>query len=128
MPPSAKRAHAVIARMAFGDAGVQWHIAEMREAPSAGAAPSQCLVLSSANRCVRLWSNPSDWRRVSVEQRWALKRVERDVPTASLNTSLTTCAVPLMTPQSIEPGTAIPNMGVTDGQARDMSAYLYTLH
>jgi cytochrome c len=30
-------------------------------------------------------------------------------------------------PQSIEPGTAMPNMGVTDGQARDMAAYLYTL-
>lgn len=31
-------------------------------------------------------------------------------------------------PQSIEPGTAMPNMGVTDGQARDIAAYLYTLH
>jgi len=30
-------------------------------------------------------------------------------------------------PQSIEPGTAMPNMGVTDGQARDIAAYLYTL-
>jgi cytochrome c1 len=34
----------------------------------------------------------------------------------------------LMVPQSIEPRTAMPNMGVTDGQARDMAAYLYTLH
>lgn len=34
----------------------------------------------------------------------------------------------LTVPQSIEPGTAMPNMGVTDGQARDMAAYLYTLH
>lgn len=31
-------------------------------------------------------------------------------------------------PQSIEPGTAMPNMGVTDGQARDIATYLYTLH
>lgn len=34
----------------------------------------------------------------------------------------------LTVPQSIEPGTAMPNMGVTDGQARDIAAYLYTLH
>ncbi len=34
----------------------------------------------------------------------------------------------LTVPQSIEPGTAMPNMGVTDGAARDMAAYLYTLH
>ncbi len=34
----------------------------------------------------------------------------------------------LMVPQSTEPGTAMPNMGVTDGEARDMAAYLYTLH
>lgn len=33
----------------------------------------------------------------------------------------------LTVPQSIEPGTAMPNMGVTDGDARDMAAYLYTL-
>ncbi len=31
-------------------------------------------------------------------------------------------------PQSIAPGSAMPNMGVTDGQARDIAAYLYTLH
>ena len=34
----------------------------------------------------------------------------------------------LTVPQSIEPGTAMPNMGVSDGEARDMAAYLYTLH
>lgn len=34
----------------------------------------------------------------------------------------------LTVPQSIEPGTAMPNMGVTDGEARDMATYLYTLH
>lgn len=33
----------------------------------------------------------------------------------------------IMVPQSIEPGTAMPNLGVTEGQARDMAAYLYTL-
>lgn len=31
-------------------------------------------------------------------------------------------------PQAIEPGTAMPNLGVTEGQARSMAAYLYTLH
>jgi cytochrome c len=30
-------------------------------------------------------------------------------------------------PESIEPGTAMPNLGVTQGIARDMAAYLYTL-
>lgn len=30
-------------------------------------------------------------------------------------------------PQAVEPGTAMPNMGVTDQDARDMAAYLYTL-
>ncbi|MEO7368395.1 MAG: c-type cytochrome [Gemmatimonadaceae bacterium] len=30
-------------------------------------------------------------------------------------------------PQSIEPGTAMPNLGVLDEDARDIAAYLYTL-
>jgi cytochrome c len=30
-------------------------------------------------------------------------------------------------PQSIEPNTAMPNLGVGDQAARDMAAYLYTL-
>ena len=30
-------------------------------------------------------------------------------------------------PQAIEPGTAMPNVGVTEGAARDMAAYLYTI-
>jgi cytochrome c1 len=30
-------------------------------------------------------------------------------------------------PQSIEPGTAMPNLGVSDASARDIAAYLYTL-
>jgi cytochrome c len=30
-------------------------------------------------------------------------------------------------PQSIEPGTVMPNLGVTPGEARDIAAYLYTL-
>jgi cytochrome c len=33
----------------------------------------------------------------------------------------------IMTPQSIEPGTAMPNLGVNQAQARDIAAYLYTL-
>ena len=31
-------------------------------------------------------------------------------------------------PQAIEPGVAMPNLGVPEGPARDMAAYLYTLH
>jgi cytochrome c len=30
-------------------------------------------------------------------------------------------------PPAVEPGTAMPNLGVTPDQARDMAAYLYTL-
>lgn len=33
----------------------------------------------------------------------------------------------IMDPPSIEPGTAMPNLGVTEQTARDMAAYLYTL-
>lgn len=33
----------------------------------------------------------------------------------------------LREPQTVEPGTAMPNMGVTEEDARDMSAYLYRL-
>jgi cytochrome c1 len=31
-------------------------------------------------------------------------------------------------PQAIEPGTAMPNLGVSERAARDIAAYLYTLH
>ncbi len=30
-------------------------------------------------------------------------------------------------PQSVVPGNAMPNMGITDAEARDIAAYLYTL-
>ncbi|MDQ6685763.1 MAG: c-type cytochrome, partial [Pseudomonadota bacterium] len=30
-------------------------------------------------------------------------------------------------PQGVVPGNAMPNMGVTEAQARDIAAYLYTL-
>jgi len=33
----------------------------------------------------------------------------------------------LMDPQRFEPGRAMPNLGVTEKDARDMAAYLYTL-
>lgn len=33
----------------------------------------------------------------------------------------------IMVPQSIEPNTAMPTLGVTEGQARNIAAYLYTL-
>ncbi|HEX6966573.1 MAG TPA: c-type cytochrome [Gemmatimonadaceae bacterium] len=31
-------------------------------------------------------------------------------------------------PQAIEPGTDMPNLGVTEGEAKNIAAYLYTLH
>lgn len=31
-------------------------------------------------------------------------------------------------PQAIEPGTAMPNLGVPEKAARDIASYLYTLH
>jgi cytochrome c2 len=33
----------------------------------------------------------------------------------------------IQVPQAIEPGTAMPNLGVPEGTARHMAAYLYTL-
>jgi cytochrome c2 len=33
----------------------------------------------------------------------------------------------LRNPNQIEPGTAMPNLGLTERQARDVAAYLYTL-
>jgi len=33
----------------------------------------------------------------------------------------------IQNPQSIEAGTAMPNMGISEDQARDIAAYLYTL-
>jgi cytochrome c1 len=33
----------------------------------------------------------------------------------------------LQDPQGVEPGTAMPNLGVGPAAARDMAAYLYTL-
>jgi len=56
-------------------------------------------------------------RRASWARRWNTGRNDPD----RLITWITV-------PQSIVPGNAMPNMGVTDGQARDIAAYLYTLH
>lgn len=33
----------------------------------------------------------------------------------------------IQAPEAIEPGTAMPNLGVTEAMARNMAAYLYTL-
>ncbi len=33
----------------------------------------------------------------------------------------------LTVPQAVKPGTAMPDLGLTDGEARDVAAYLYTL-
>ncbi|MEX2536405.1 MAG: c-type cytochrome [Trueperaceae bacterium] len=34
----------------------------------------------------------------------------------------------IINPQGIEPGTAMPNLGVTQEDARSMAAYIYSLH
>lgn len=34
----------------------------------------------------------------------------------------------LRNPQSVEPHTAMPDLGLSESQARDIAAYLYTLH
>jgi cytochrome c2 len=34
----------------------------------------------------------------------------------------------IMVPQEMDPGNAMPNMGVPEANARDMAAYLYTLY
>ena len=34
----------------------------------------------------------------------------------------------IMSPKSIEPGTAMPALGLSEQEARDAAAYLYTLH
>ena len=34
----------------------------------------------------------------------------------------------IVMPQSVAPGNAMPNLGVTDDDARDIAAYLYSLH
>jgi cytochrome c len=33
----------------------------------------------------------------------------------------------IMNPQEINPGTAMPDLGVTEGQARDIAAFLYSI-
>lgn len=33
----------------------------------------------------------------------------------------------LKTPQTVVPGNAMPNMGLSDGQAKDVATYLYTI-
>jgi cytochrome c1 len=33
----------------------------------------------------------------------------------------------IQTPQTIEPGTAMPNLGLSEQEARDVAAYLYTI-
>jgi cytochrome c1 len=33
----------------------------------------------------------------------------------------------LQNPQAVEPGTVMPNLGLTEIEARDIAAYLYTL-
>ena len=34
----------------------------------------------------------------------------------------------IMDPRDVEPGTAMPDLGLTESQARDVAAYLFTLH
>ena len=57
-------------------------------------------------------------------EHWSERRVIAGVVPNDADRLVTWITVP----QSIVPGNAMPNMGVTDGQARDIAAYLYTLH
>lgn len=52
---------------------------------------------------------------------------ERHYIAGALNNTPDNLILWLREPQTVEPGTAMPNMGVTEQDARDMSAYLYTL-
>lgn len=61
--------------MVLDGAGRQWRIAEMTARVTADGSPSQCLVLSTANRCVQLSSYPAQWLNLSVEELCALDRV-----------------------------------------------------
>jgi hypothetical protein len=63
------------ARMVLDGAGRQWRIAEMTARVTADGSAAQCLVLSTANRCVRLSSYPDQWLNLSVEELCALDRV-----------------------------------------------------
>ncbi|HEY5061859.1 MAG TPA: hypothetical protein VII52_10010 [Gemmatimonadaceae bacterium] len=62
------------ARMVLDGAGRQWRIAEMTARVTADGSAGQCLVLSTANRCVRLSSYPDQWLNLSVEELCALDR------------------------------------------------------
>ena len=55
--------------------------------------------------------------------RWA----ERQYISGRLVNMPSTLAVWIMNPEAIEPGTVMPNLGVSLEQAEDMAAYLYTL-
>ena len=55
--------------------------------------------------------------------RWA----ERQYISGRLVNTPSALAVWIMNPRAIEPGTVMPNLGVSLQQAEDMAAYLYTL-
>lgn len=52
---------------------------------------------------------------------------ERHYIAGSLSNTPENLMLWLREPQTVEPGTAMPNMGVTEEDARHMSAYLYSL-
>lgn len=53
--------------------------------------------------------------------------VERQYIAGAIWNSPENLIVWLMDPQAVEPGTAMPDMGVTEEEARHMAAYLYSL-
>lgn len=61
-----------MARFALDRLGHRWRIAEVRAPVVAGDLLPYCLVLSSANRCVRRLSYPSDWTYRSIDELLAL--------------------------------------------------------
>jgi len=52
---------------------------------------------------------------------------EREYIAGSLQNTPENLIFWIMFPQAVEPGTAMPNMGIEERQARDIAAYLYTL-
>lgn len=56
-------------------------------------------------------------------ERWS----ERRVIAGELENTPDRLIAWIKAPQTVEPGNAMPNMGIGDGDARDIAAYLYSL-
>jgi hypothetical protein len=66
--PDRRSRRRIRVRMVLDRSGTPWRMAEMVASPAPGAPPARCLVLSSQNRYVRLWSYPPDWVERTVDE------------------------------------------------------------